>query len=65
MEENLISSSENSSDMEPTASPTLRQDTYLALNLLTPSELEWLMRQRLRVAAAYGRSDAIERLKKP
>ena len=57
MDETLINSGGHSLDTKPTASPTLRQDTYLVLNPLTPSELEWLMQQRLRIAAAYGRLD--------
>ncbi len=60
MDENSITSGAQSSDTEQTASPTLRQDTYLAWNQLTPSELEWLLRQRLRVAAAYGQSASTE-----
>ncbi len=60
MDENLITSGAQDLDTEPTASPTSRQDTWPVLNLLTPSELEWLLLQRLRVAAAYGRSGAAE-----
>jgi hypothetical protein len=57
MDETLIISGAHSSDTEPAASQILRQDTYLVWNPLTPSELEWLLQQRLRVAAAYGRLD--------
>ena len=43
METNLHNSGAPSSDTESAASPTWRQDTYLVLNPLTPSELEWLL----------------------
>ncbi len=60
MDKNSINSGTKDSVMEQTASPTSRQDIYLAFNPLTPSELEWLKQQRLRVAAAYGRLESTE-----
>ena len=39
--------------MEQTALQTLRQDTYIVLNPLPPSLLEWLKQQRLLVAKTY------------
>jgi hypothetical protein len=41
---------------EQPALPTLRQDTYIVLNLLRPSELEWLKQQRMRVAEVFHQS---------
>ncbi|MGA2228462.1 MAG: hypothetical protein ABSH41_28850 [Syntrophobacteraceae bacterium] len=49
-------SGDKSSAMEPTASQTSRRDTYIVLNLLSPSRLEWLRQQRLLVAKAYQQS---------
>ena len=53
---NLTNSGTPFMAMERPASPTLRQDTYIVLNLLRPSELEWLKRQRLRVAEVFRQS---------
>ena len=56
MEKNSINSGTPSAVTERPASPTLRQDTYIVLNLLRPSELEWLKQQRLRVAEVFRQS---------
>jgi len=54
MDETLINSGAQGSVTEQSASPTSRQDIWPVPNPLTPSELEWLPQQRLRVAAAAG-----------
>ena len=63
MDHDLINSGTADLATERTASPTSRQDTYLALNPLTPSELEWLLQQRLRVAEVYRQSDSASKAK--
>jgi hypothetical protein len=45
-----------SSDTASTASPILRQDIYLVLNPLTPSELAWLRQQSMHVAEVFRQS---------
>ena len=56
MEMNLHNSGTLSSDMGSIALPTWRQDTYLVLNPLTPSELEWLRQQSMHVAEVFRQS---------
>ncbi len=53
-------SGNKSSATAQTASQTLRQDTYIVLNPLPPSVLEWLKQQRLLVAKAYQRSGSVQ-----
>lgn len=65
-----MATNSNNSDAESSAtglpvSPTLKQDTYLVLNPLTPSESEWLMQQRLRVAEVFRRSGLTARNPEP
>jgi hypothetical protein len=64
METNLPNSGAPSSDTASTASPVWRQDTYLVLNPLTPSELEWLRQQSLHVAEVFRQSMS-ERIAQP
>jgi hypothetical protein len=52
----LNNSGITSSDTTSTASPTLRQDIYLVLNPLTPSELAWLKQQSAHVAEVFRQS---------
>lgn len=48
-----------SSDTAPSASPILKQDTYVVWDPLTPSEIEWLRRQSEHVAEVFRRSRSI------
>jgi hypothetical protein len=52
MEKNSDNSGEKNSDTSA-ASPTSKPDTYVVLNLLPPSRIEWLRQQSLRVAAVF------------
>jgi hypothetical protein len=50
---NSDNSGEKNSDTASTASPTSKPHTYVVLNPLPPSRIEWLRRQSLRVAAVF------------
>ncbi len=56
MDLNLKSGGELSSGTDLNVSPALKQDTYIVLNLLPPSRLEWLRQQSLHVAEVFRRS---------
>ncbi len=56
MDQILTHSGDSYSDTGLSASPTSRQDTYVVLNLLPPSRIEWLRQQSLHVAEVFRRS---------
>lgn len=56
MDNNLITSGEPNLDTGSTAFPTSKVDTYVVLNPLPSSRLEWLSQQSLRVAEVSRQS---------
>lgn len=61
MDETLNSSGTRNSATASTASQTSRPDTYVVLNLLPPSRLEWLRQQSLHVAEVCRRLASADR----
>jgi hypothetical protein len=55
MEQNSNNSEDVNSDNASTASQTSGSNTYVVLNLLPPSRLEWLRQQSLKVADVFHR----------
>jgi hypothetical protein len=60
MARNLNNPGAQNSDTDSPAPLTLHQDTYVVLNLLPPSRVEWLRQQSLRVAALFRQSSSPE-----
>ena len=59
MEEKLKNFGSPRSEKATIASPISRPDTYVVLNLLPASRLEWLRQQSLRVAAVCRQSASL------
>jgi hypothetical protein len=55
MDRNSNTTGDGNSDTASTVSPTSKPATYVVLNLLPPSRIEWFRQQSLHVAVVYHR----------